>query len=282
MIHHLSRERFVTLKWLVSSQPQWPHHVTFCGFSLLFLWGHELQSLSGQDACTDEVTHNSWTRFCSRLSSNSLPPKIFFLRPTHKTKSTVPQCIINFVLNFFFQTELSQNLQQLSEKARSTTEFIQRLKGMTDRVNVSVLRLLVVPFSFLMIKAFGDSPETPDLVAIYFPCACNFCSVARLIMKCHLGNPVSFILSPLQYLFLSICHSYWFCSQISRPVINYVNGRGSDELNKEFNLLHSRSELNGSKWFMNLVKFVNAIRRFLRMNRDCSINLCSMRSRNFQ
>jgi tripartite motif-containing protein 9/67 len=36
-----------------------------------------------------------------------------------------------------FQTELSQNLQQLSEKARSTTEFIQRLKGMTDKVNVS-------------------------------------------------------------------------------------------------------------------------------------------------
>lgn len=38
---------------------------------------------------------------------------------------------------FLFQTELSLNLQQLSEKARSTTEFIQRLKGMTDKVNVS-------------------------------------------------------------------------------------------------------------------------------------------------
>ncbi|KAF6210310.1 hypothetical protein GE061_013414 [Apolygus lucorum] len=32
------------------------------------------------------------------------------------------------------KTELSQNLQQLSEKARSTTEFIQRLKGMSDRI----------------------------------------------------------------------------------------------------------------------------------------------------
>ncbi|XP_014251351.1 E3 ubiquitin-protein ligase TRIM9 isoform X1 [Cimex lectularius] len=32
------------------------------------------------------------------------------------------------------KTELSQNLQQLSEKARSTTEFIQRLKGMTDKI----------------------------------------------------------------------------------------------------------------------------------------------------
>ena len=36
------------------------------------------------------------------------------------------------------QTELSQNLQQLSERARSTTEFIQRLKGMTDKVHVSM------------------------------------------------------------------------------------------------------------------------------------------------
>jgi hypothetical protein len=79
---------------------------------------------------------------------------------------------------------------------------------MTDRVNVSALRLLVVPSSFLMSKAFGDSPETPDLVAIYFPHACNFCSVARLIMKRQLGNPASFILSPFQSLFLSICHSY--------------------------------------------------------------------------
>ncbi|XP_012274270.1 E3 ubiquitin-protein ligase TRIM9 [Orussus abietinus] len=33
------------------------------------------------------------------------------------------------------KTELSQNLQHLSEKARSTTEFIQRLKGLTDRVH---------------------------------------------------------------------------------------------------------------------------------------------------
>ncbi|XP_019869309.1 E3 ubiquitin-protein ligase TRIM9 [Aethina tumida] len=33
------------------------------------------------------------------------------------------------------KTELSHNLQQLSERARSTTEFIQRLKGMSDKVN---------------------------------------------------------------------------------------------------------------------------------------------------
>ncbi|KAF5296960.1 hypothetical protein FQR65_LT10112, partial [Abscondita terminalis] len=36
-------------------------------------------------------------------------------------------------------TELSQNLQQLSERAKSTTEFIQRLKGMSDKVNDNCL-----------------------------------------------------------------------------------------------------------------------------------------------
>ncbi|KAH0948169.1 hypothetical protein HN011_009128, partial [Eciton burchellii] len=39
------------------------------------------------------------------------------------------------------QTELSQNLQQLSERARSTTEFIQRLKGMTDKVHEECVAL---------------------------------------------------------------------------------------------------------------------------------------------
>ncbi|KAL6437748.1 hypothetical protein ACFW04_004251 [Cataglyphis niger] len=38
-------------------------------------------------------------------------------------------------------TELSQNLQQLSERARSTTEFIQRLKGMTDKVHEECVAL---------------------------------------------------------------------------------------------------------------------------------------------
>ncbi|XP_055600151.1 E3 ubiquitin-protein ligase TRIM9 [Uranotaenia lowii] len=37
------------------------------------------------------------------------------------------------------KTELSHNLQQLSEKARSTTEFIQRLKGMSDKVTDSCI-----------------------------------------------------------------------------------------------------------------------------------------------
>lgn len=42
------------------------------------------------------------------------------------------------ILRISLQTELSHNLQQLSEKARSTTEFIQRLKGMSDKVTVSL------------------------------------------------------------------------------------------------------------------------------------------------
>ncbi|KAF2885055.1 hypothetical protein ILUMI_21110 [Ignelater luminosus] len=37
------------------------------------------------------------------------------------------------------KTELSHNLQQLSERAKSTTEFIQRLKGMSDKVNDNCL-----------------------------------------------------------------------------------------------------------------------------------------------
>ena len=37
----------------------------------------------------------------------------------------------------FFQTELSQSLQSLSEKAKAGTEFIQGLKAMTDKVHVS-------------------------------------------------------------------------------------------------------------------------------------------------
>lgn len=44
-----------------------------------------------------------------------------------------------FVYSRLAQTELSHNLQQLSEKARSTTEFIQRLKGMSDKVTVCII-----------------------------------------------------------------------------------------------------------------------------------------------
>lgn len=57
-------------------------------------------------------------------------------------------------LFFYFQTELSHNLQQLSEKARSTTEFIQRLKGMSDKVTVSsnynLFSLNVIVYFFIL------------------------------------------------------------------------------------------------------------------------------------
>lgn len=54
-----------------------------------------------------------------------------------------------FLLFFlvFLQTELSHNLQQLSEKARSTTEFIQRLKGMSDKVTVSIFFFINLPLT---------------------------------------------------------------------------------------------------------------------------------------
>ena len=46
---------------------------------------------------------------------------------------------LNFV--FFDQAELTQSLQQLSEKAKSATEVMQRLKSSSERVQVSSSRL---------------------------------------------------------------------------------------------------------------------------------------------
>ena len=42
---------------------------------------------------------------------------------------------------FFDQAELTQSLQQLSEKAKSATEVMQRLKSSSERVQVSSSRL---------------------------------------------------------------------------------------------------------------------------------------------
>ncbi|GJQ65475.1 hypothetical protein Trydic_g7580 [Trypoxylus dichotomus] len=58
-----------------------------------------------------------WPTSYTTIHKNSSPKKAHHLNPV------------------IFQTELSHNLQQLSERARSTTEFIQRLKGMSDKVN---------------------------------------------------------------------------------------------------------------------------------------------------
>lgn len=56
-----------------------------------------------------------------------------------------------FFYYFFSQTELSHNLQQLSEKAKTGTEFIQRLKSQTEKVNVSpfILSLNLITCSWL-------------------------------------------------------------------------------------------------------------------------------------
>jgi len=52
----------------------------------------------------------------------------------------------------FLQTELSHNLQQLSEKAKSGSEFIQRLKTQTEKINVSsaLSPFHFTQFSFLL------------------------------------------------------------------------------------------------------------------------------------
>ncbi|XP_017075339.2 E3 ubiquitin-protein ligase TRIM9 isoform X2 [Drosophila eugracilis] len=59
------------------------------------------------------------------------------------------------------KTELSHNLQQLSEKARSTTEFIQRLKGMSDKVTESCMEFerLVHAQCDALIQAIHDRRE---------------------------------------------------------------------------------------------------------------------------
>ncbi|XP_065357004.1 E3 ubiquitin-protein ligase TRIM9 isoform X1 [Calliphora vicina] len=59
------------------------------------------------------------------------------------------------------KTELSHNLQQLSEKARSTTEFIQRLKGMSDKVTESCIEFerLVAAQCEALIQAIHDRRE---------------------------------------------------------------------------------------------------------------------------
>ncbi|XP_017152946.2 E3 ubiquitin-protein ligase TRIM9 isoform X1 [Drosophila miranda] len=59
------------------------------------------------------------------------------------------------------KTELSHNLQQLSEKARSTTEFVQRLKGMSDKVTESCMEFerLVHAQCEALIQAIHDRRE---------------------------------------------------------------------------------------------------------------------------
>ncbi len=65
--------------------------------------------------------------------------------------------VIIFFIFFFlnckfghFQTDLSQLLQQLSEKARVGTEFIQKLKAMADVVQVGQFpQLLYLQISYL-------------------------------------------------------------------------------------------------------------------------------------
>jgi hypothetical protein len=48
---------------------------------------------------------------------------------------------LSMIYLFFFQAELTQSLQQLSEKAKSATEVIQRLKSSSERVQVSAGRM---------------------------------------------------------------------------------------------------------------------------------------------
>jgi hypothetical protein len=59
------------------------------------------------------------------------------------------------ILDILSVTELSHGLQSLSEKAKAGTEFIQRLKGMSEKVHVSLFPwkpdycMLFVPVIFI-------------------------------------------------------------------------------------------------------------------------------------
>ena len=44
--------------------------------------------------------------------------------------------MVKILVSFYFQTDLSQLLQSLSEKAKAGTEFIQKLKAHEGRVQV--------------------------------------------------------------------------------------------------------------------------------------------------
>lgn len=76
-------------------------------------------------------------RRISLAASGSLFGRVYSSLKHHRNAIDISTDASRFTL---LQTELSQNLQQLSERARSTTEFIQRLKGMTDKVHVSIRR----------------------------------------------------------------------------------------------------------------------------------------------
>nr|CAD7424758.1 unnamed protein product [Timema monikensis] len=91
-------------------------------------------------------SHNeSCITFCMRLYTAHA-----FLFIPHRASGTTPavhtQAYATVATGSLLvtMTELSQNLQQLSEKARSTTEFIQRLKGMADKVNENCSEFEVV------------------------------------------------------------------------------------------------------------------------------------------
>lgn len=87
-----------------------------------------------------------------------------------------------FSLLFSLQTELSHNLQHLSEKARSTTEFIQRLKGMSDKVTVSLLLCVIIitllgkhEFNFTALLCSELSISFPSKNMIFFFTLLTFC-----------------------------------------------------------------------------------------------------------
>lgn len=71
---------------------------------------------------------------------------------------------MKFLLSLHSQTELSKNLQSLSEKARSTTEFVQRLKIMNDKVVVSEIYLTVLEWHLKTFPPYFIVSSSPGVL----------------------------------------------------------------------------------------------------------------------
>ncbi|CAD6999420.1 unnamed protein product [Ceratitis capitata] len=99
----------------------------------------------------------------ARLKNSSFPfTRCSIFHPSRNFSMLSFMCTkLKLKLYTVFYTELSHNLQQLSEKARSTTEFIQRLKGMSDKVTESCMEFerLVTAQCEALIQAIHDRRE---------------------------------------------------------------------------------------------------------------------------
>lgn len=103
----------------------------------------------------NETFYINFVKFINALLQQTTLIVTSFIHIQHETAHSSAKNSSSFLL---FQTELSHNLQQLSERAKSTTEFIQRLKGMSDKVNVSTNTVSFCLWYFFIFLFWPTSP----------------------------------------------------------------------------------------------------------------------------